>query len=1034
MIWRHTVYIGIFSVARVFEILQDVLRFDPDPDSLDAFPPGESALAAFAVSADSLMLSESDVLSSCGWAVGRSLRPGLRSPRWLDGWERAQEDFRLRLQDIVAASETASSSVDPPEPGSPIGEPLTFQTLSGCLRAVVGLLGVDGHLECNEIRIRSVKVRRASATKVDSSDFLNSFIAEDLGRVATSIRNGAYGQGLFDYLREDGDIDTAARVDLQCRLDVAYEQASPQRVPLGRWPSAATHPLALGQQLAVNTLMTGNGATFAVNGPPGTGKTTMLRDLIAAIVVERANQLADLKTPTDAFAGATTWQTGDYRRTVQIWQDRLTGFEMVVASSNNGAVQNVTDEIPGRGAIDESWHDRLDYFPDIATALLNVEEVDEDEQSALDRAESQGAWALVAARLGNKPNRSRFVSGFWFDEQPSQRRFNDGTNASRAGLEPARLGMQSILKALESKPSPRSWDAAVLEYKAAQSRASDAQRERAAIHTTFAKIAETDDERLRSHENADAADRNAAGARQRVTEHDRMLRASQSALDSALARRRQHRDFRPNFIESLFTLGRRMREWSAADEELAKSVAAQENLVSESQADLATETASEQRATQCALRYRALERAAVSALTEMRCEEEAARSRWRQFVPDSRWWGQARAERAQRELAALWIDAEWNTLRTELFLAALRLHKAFLAAVPKQMRQSLHGAMDILSGAAPRDVSPDAARAAWQSLFFVVPVVSTTFASYARVFGHLGPAALGWLFIDEAGQATPQNAVGAIWRSRRAVVVGDPLQLEPIVTLPFRAQEALRDLYDVTDKWTPGSTSVQTVADQLNPLGTSIQLDDKEIWVGAPLRVHRRCDEPMFTVVNEIAYEGRMIQGTARRRPFAFPNTGQELPSSQWIDVVSADAQGHWIPDEGKALGHILDALRAGGQTFSEVFVISPFRDVAAALPGIVRQYSRAIESGTIHTAQGKEADIVILVLGGSPKKDGAKGWAASKPNLVNVAVSRARRRIYVIGNYSSWHGHRYFSTLAAHVDRTVGSSFSNRDSRTNFS
>jgi len=40
MIWRHTVYIGIFSVARVFEILQDVLRFDPDPDSLDSIPTG----------------------------------------------------------------------------------------------------------------------------------------------------------------------------------------------------------------------------------------------------------------------------------------------------------------------------------------------------------------------------------------------------------------------------------------------------------------------------------------------------------------------------------------------------------------------------------------------------------------------------------------------------------------------------------------------------------------------------------------------------------------------------------------------------------------------------------------------------------------------------------------------------------------------------------------------------------------------------------------------------------------------------------
>ena len=107
-----------------------------------------------------------------------------------------------------------------------------------------------------------------------------------------------------------------------------------------------------------------------------------------------------------------------------------------------------------------------------------------------------------------------------------------------------------------------------------------------------------------------------------------------------------------------------------------------------------------------------------------------------------------------------------------------------------------------------------------------------------------------------------------------------------------------------------------------------------------------------------------------------------------------------------------------------DILVIAPFREVAQDAARLVAPY-RKIKAGTVHTAQGKEAEVVVLVLGGDPSKPGAKGWAAQHPNLLNVTVSRARRRLYVIGDRTEWARHRHFDALAANLgiqgDSAVG-------------
>jgi AAA domain len=1000
--FRYRLYFGVFKSAAAVKALRET--FGGEEPVVRYENKQNTCYGSFDVSDGGRVLPGALALSTLPWAVGYlgdgSLDENLAAPDW---------DWRFR-----GYSSSIFTSLSEEADGMwQAGTPLDAEALGRIVDGVISASGwrpprAEALAYCvayEEKRWREPPPGEVKdAPPANDTNILNSFFIDELERVHAACGRGDVGKALAAYLSDD-------RPEIRSNLDDREQLKpwlSPRHTPAGRWPSEDTCYQSLMQQAAVNLagIVLGDDAgLFSVNGPPGTGKTTMLRDIIADIVVRRAERLARFASPHDAFTVAEEVPVSQDRVVTLYRPDQsLTGFEIVVASSNNGAVENITEEIPAGKAVDGAYRADAAYFARVASYVIGT------------RGQELPPWGMVAAVLGKSANLNEFVDKFWFD-MPTEDK-------------PRRFSFRHHLS--EVTPTLAEWKEAQVLFRRARGRVRDLTEHREALARAVAarpglaeRLSRVQAELYEAQEGVPAADEAAQRAGDALEGARKELERRTAHVQAVALDKPSWLDFLLAWLQERATVTEYRRRMGEVQRELERARAAESEREREKgEADRAV-TACREKAAGAA----AAVRAASEAVRENeRLLEEGRRELGSAFADDE-WW--ARGEE-KLQLRAPWLDDRLNKARAKLFVAALRLHQAFAEVARAKIRPNLELWVRALRGGVSH-LDESLIRHLWQTFFLVVPVVSTTFASVGRMFRRLGRESLGWLLIDEAGQATPQAAVGALWRARRAVVVGDPLQIEPVFGVEESVVERIRHHCQAAARWSPLVTSAQAVADRVNPYGTHVSTDLGDLWVGCPLRVHRRCVEPMFGIANRIAYGGKMVLAT---RP-APPDESFPLGKSRWVNIAGECESGHVVREQCEyVLGRLREAARAG-DFHKRLFVISPFRDVADELTRLVvgrrhewlpgRQTEEAVKRwarrsiGTVHTFQGKEADVVILVLGADEQTEGAARWAAERPNILNVAATRARYRFYVVGNAGLWGKLNYFRVAYSLLPAAAG-------------
>ena len=856
---------------------------------------------------------------------------------------------------------------------------------------------------------KAEEIQLVKAETMPINDLKSSFFLDDLQLVLQHIDTLKDNDKVLSYINSlNQDIE---HYDLLKDTDQMRQWYNPKVLPFGRWPSKFN--LSFMQQIAVNIAKENPKDIFSVNGPPGTGKTTLLKDIIASNIVERAAKFCESNHVNDIFKKVVGRDGKSFYYTIP---SDIAVYGMLVLSSNNKAVENITLELPNISSVKAGTNGSTLFNPEFSDQQVDLSYFAKDEKYQYvkssevyftflaDRlAESNEQWGLISARLGKKSNINNFMPI----------------------LDVLSSDMASIMR------TPRAQDAF-------ESAKKQFQAQYNLVKTLFTYVTTYEDNikliqelTLKTHQ-----------LQERVISINEQL-SQYDTLDDDLLQLIEHK----NSIESKLIEYNNQRSifdklWSATNWSILKAMSNPALLSAIEENTLELQNVKQQLD---ALHQLVNERESIinskdgilsdikgldGSVQELDKTQQEILGTLKSSTNDSIHCFDDIASklmssdknRAEAHTAFLYVCNYLNECRERLLYDALQLQKAVVMsdAFRKNM-QLLSQYWGSLSEKKKLQKNFDLDTifpALLNSLMIAVPVISSTFAAVERFLVNCKTeSSLGTIIIDEAGQASPHMLVGALYRAQKAIVVGDPKQIEPVQTVQDLFVEKIGG--EGIGKYRSKELSVQSLADAQNPFAGIIKnLDGSESWVGCPLVIHRRCKDPMFTVANELSYGGFMINKTVDSDDPINP-----CKESCWItydasNIQSSTGKDRYIPIQGEIAFELIQKLRVRNTKFKDIFIITPFTSVAYGFKKYMQSLSDELVNwtkednkkdwiddniGTVHTFQGKEAKVVIYMLGcqSDDSANGAIKWVNA--NNVNVAFTRAKEYIYIIGDAQKW-------------------------------